>query len=136
MKMKYIDPYSHRETDDPKPVTEVTLALELMCRWGRSLSRIHDRSNDRKEPRVYIETTTEPRHNGTPSISRYLLDPAVLKVMREKYYVAGTPKLGYTDDRELKVTDAGQVAYHRQVEAQKRLELEAAPTDPPPATKG
>jgi hypothetical protein len=64
------------------------------------------------------------------------LDPAVLKVMREKYYVAGTPKLGYTDDRELKVTDAGQVAYHRQVEAQKRLELEAAPTDPPPATKG
>lgn len=94
------------------PIDEPLIVLDLLYReWGTPTDRVLWNWDD-EPPHVelgwYCGGYTKDLHSKS---YYFLVDPWIVGFLR-KGYVKGTPKWGYTDQKELRITDAGIEALH------------------------
>jgi len=104
-----------RKYENDAPMTDEYEALKLLKKeWGdRTVRRLLTRRNDEPHIEVAVYNSGYGSEEYTSS-EYYRVAPELVAKLRQDGYVQGTPHWGYTDDRELQISDLGVAEWWRQ----------------------
>ena len=96
--------------ENETPITEMHEALRLLVRpWGESSWR--ELLLYEKPPYIKV-TWVRDDHGHDWNLSEYfLVTLEIVAELHEKLFVEGTPHMGYTDEKELRITQRGTEAF-------------------------
>jgi len=105
-------------------ITDEYEALSILQKqWGdRTVRRLLARRNDEPHIEVAFYGSGYTREEYSSS-EYYRVAPELVERLRRSAFVAGTPHWGYTDERDLRITESGSREYWRR---RRQLEAEAA----------